>query len=204
MTPIRAAVEAAAASWPPAGGDTNLFDVFHLAVTLSEHLAVDLPTALPPKAAGVAAFECVEANLLSDPAAKLTGRRPRVLRQTPADEIADRVETLSVALRGMLPFPDDQALVVSLYAWHGCIHMAKVLRRTANSPGGPEPYTPEMRRYGYAHVQQEWVREESLGNPWVRYGVTLARLMEKGRKGDQFATEVIEAWVPAGSPYWEE
>jgi hypothetical protein len=43
-----------------------------------------------------------------------------------------------------------------------------------------------------------------VGNPWVRYGVSLARLMEKGRKGDDFDYVVHENWIPKDSPYWDD
>ncbi len=94
--------------------------------------------------------------------------------------------------------------MVSLYAWHGCIHMGKVLRCTYNTPEGQALYTPPMRREGYEHVKADWMREEARGNPWIRYGVSLTRLMEQGRKKENFDFEVHENWIPDESPYWEE
>jgi hypothetical protein len=109
-----------------------------------------LPTDLPPKAAGVNAFGCVEAILLR-------GRSGGGLaRHTPVPEVAQRIVDLHAALANMLPFSPDQNLVVSLYAWHGCMHMAKLLRCFANAPGGRAmPYGAQMRKDGYAHIRGE-------------------------------------------------
>ena len=170
--------------------------VYWLAEKIREVLGVALPTELPAKDAGVLAFECVETNLLRDP-------HNRVLRNTPVADVAQRIVNLAGALKGMLRFSDDQDLVVSLYAWHGCIHMGKLLRCVYNIPGGQALYTPPMRREGYARIREEWTRDEAQGNPWVRYGVSLARPMEQGRKKQNFDFEVHENWVPKDSPYWE-
>ncbi len=194
---LEQAVEAAARTWPAASGDTNLLDVHWLARQIRQDLGVTLPNALPPKRDGVAAFECVETNLLRDPG-------NRVLRQTPLADIVRRIESLPAALKGLLPFSDEQNIVVSLYSWHDCIHMGKVLRCTYNIPGGQALYTPQMRREGYEHVKADWMKEEAQGNRWVRYGVSLTRLMEQGRKKENFDSEVHENWIPDESRYWEE
>jgi hypothetical protein len=196
-TKLEKAVVAAAQTWPAAWGDTNLVDVHWLARQIHQDLSVTLPTDHPPKSDGVAAFECVETNLLRDP-------DDRVLRQTPLSEVVRRIESLPAALKGLLPFSDEQNLVVSLYAWHGCIRMGKVLRCTYNVPGGQALYTPKLRLDGYKHVKADWIREEARGNGWVRYGVSLTRLMEQGRKKENFDFEVHENWIPDDSPYWEQ
>jgi hypothetical protein len=197
ISTIRKSVETAAQNWPPfRDGDSNLVDVYWLAQKIREVLGVALPTELPPKTAGVMAFECVEAKLLHDP-------QTRVLRNTPVADVAQRMVNLTIALKGMLPFSDDQNRVASLYAWHGCIHMGKLLRCVHNIPGGQALYTPQMRRDGYAHIRREWTRDEAQGNPWVRYGVSLARPMEQGRTRQDFDFQVHENWIPKDSPYWE-
>lgn len=187
----------AARSWPPFdGGDSNLADVYWIAQKIREVLGVALPTKLPPKNEGVRAFECVETILLRDPA-------DRVLRNIPVAELAQRIANLAVALKGILPFSGDQNLVLSLYARHGCMHMGKLLRCTYNIPGGQALYTPQMRRDGYAHLRGDWERNEAQDNLWVRYGVSLTRLMEQGRKKHDFDFEAHENWIPKDSPYWE-
>jgi hypothetical protein len=197
ISKLRKAAETAVNSWPPfLDGDSNLVDICWLAEKLREILGVALPTELPPKNAGVLAFECVETSLLRDP-------QNRVLRTIPVADVAQRIENLASALKGMLPFSDDQNLVVSLYAWHGCIRMAKLLRCVYNIPEGQALYTPQMRRDEYAQIRAEWTQNEAQGNPWVRYGVSLARPMEQGRKKQDFDFEAHENWIPKDSPYWE-
>jgi len=195
---LQRAVEFAGTNWPAsAGGDTNLVDVYWIAHTIRRMLGMTLPVRLPSKAAGVRAFECVEENLLRDVP------RNRVLRDTPMADLAARNAHLADALTGTLPFSKHQNLAVSLYAWHGCIHMGKLLRCTYRVPGGEALYSPGMRRDGYAHIKELWEQEEAQGNPWVRFGVSLARPMEQCRKKENFEYEVHESWIPKGSPYWE-
>jgi hypothetical protein len=194
---LRQAVEIAAKGWPPFhDGDSNLVDVYWLAQKIREVLGVVLPSELPPKNEGVLAFECVEANLLSDP-------QNRVLRDISVADVGQRIVNLAGAVNGMLLFSGDQNLVVSLYAWHGCIHMGKLLSCVYNIPRGQALYTPQMRRDGYEHIRGDWEREEAQGNPWVRYGVSLTRPMERGRRKQDFDFEVHENWIPKDSPYWE-
>lgn len=196
---ITKAVEDASRSWPGfAVGDPNLVDIYWLAQKIREGLGVTLPTESPPKSAGVAAFECVETNLLR----QASGRG--LVRFTPVAEVARLIVNLHGLLRGMLPFTEDQALVVSLFGWHGCMHMGKVLRCFANAPGGVIPYTAQMRRDGYSKIREDWEKNLATGNPWVRYGVSITRLMEQGRKGENFDYEIHENWIPEDSPYWQE
>ena len=82
--------------------------------------------------------------------------------------------------------------------------MAKLLRDAFVIPGGEADYTTEQRVKGYAWLQKCWAMEVGRGNPWVRYGVSLARLFEKTRKGDKFEEVVVEEWVPPESPYWDQ
>lgn len=143
------------------------------------------------------ALEQVETNLLRDP-------QNRVLRYVPVAQVVQRVVNLADILKETLPFSADENLVVSMYTWHGCMYMAKLLRRVHNVPGGgQDSYTLKMRQEGYAHIQQQWVQSEEEGNVWVRYGVSLARPMEQGRKKQNFDLEVHENWIPKDSPYWE-
>jgi hypothetical protein len=115
--------------------------------------------------------------------------------------VSDRLAALVPHLRPILTFSDEQNLVISMYSWHGCIHMAKTLRPVDVLW---RQYTPEMRQHGYDHIQREWTREDALGDTWVRYGVSLARFFEMGRKKESFSTMVHEDWVPEDSPYWDE
>ena len=195
---IREAAQLATERWSPAGsgGDTNLVDVEWIGTNIRRSQAVDLPSALPSKAIGVEAFECLEQNVLAD-------TQRRVLRHIPVSDVVNRLVKVTEPLRAILPFSDIQNLVVTVYAWHGCIQMGKLLRCTYVAPQGLQLYSLQMRRGGYAHLEQEWTRHQTEGNPWVRYGVSLARLMEQGRKGTEFDFEVHENWIKKDSPYWE-
>ena len=113
-----------------------------------------------------------------------------------------RAEAVVRAIEGedlLTTYEPTVKYIVALYTWHGCIHMAKTTRRTYRTSTGEDPYTPELRRHGYAVVEQ-WRKEcESVGNPWVKFGVSLARRLEHGR-----GNRPVDDWVPRDSPYWEE
>jgi hypothetical protein len=96
-----------------------------------------------------------------------------------------------------------QRYVCALYTWHGCINMAKLLRSTYVISGGEADYTRDQRIKGYAWLEECCSKETTRGNAWVRYGVSLARLFEKNRKGDKFKDAIVEDWVPQESPYWD-
>jgi hypothetical protein len=173
-------------------------DVCWLADKIREAFRVALPTELPPKNRdlGVVAFDCVEGKLVADP-------QDRVLRNLSLSDLGHRITILMNAVDGVLPFSRHQNLVVSLYMWHGCIQMGKLLRCVHIIPQGAALYTPQMRRDGYAYLKTDWERNEAQGNPWIRYGVSLTRAMEQGRKKQDFDFEVHENWIPKDSPYWE-
>lgn len=194
-------VEHMAGRWPQRSGlwDYNLEDVYWLAQEIEKIFSVTLAKKLPSEQVGVDLFESVEKHLVADPP------QNRCLQGIPAAEVGRRAQALLIVIErdGLLSGSPAQNLVVALYTWHGCINMAKVLRKDYVTPTGLQPYTPEMRRDGYQKNQACWNREEGRGNPWVRYGVSLARPMEQNRKKEKFPTEVIENWVPADSPYWD-
>lgn len=200
---LGAAVELMAGQWPllSGSGDSNPADVLWLARGLEATFAVRLPTSFPPKLTGVGIFEDVEAHLINDYPTNW------VLRHMQPRQVGDRVRNLVRANRsnGRLNFTDPENLVVALFTWHGCISMAKSLRpdHRAHTSTGLAPYTLEMRWAEYNLIRECWTGEEARGNLWVRYGVSIARLMEQRRKKDEFASKVIENWVPQDSPYWE-
>jgi hypothetical protein len=130
-----------------------------------------------------------------------------LIRNLPPGVLAERAVALlgAIAAAGLELVEPVQTYVCALYAWHGCINMAKLLRPTFNdptAPGGQGGYTAEMRTEGYTVLQDCWVQESARGNPWVVFGVSLARQLEKNRKGGKFAQMVIEDWVAPDSPYW--
>jgi hypothetical protein len=86
---------------------------------------------------------------------------------------------VQIQLQKLLSIGIQESYVVSLYTWHGCINMSKLLRETYVTRNGEAPYTIEMRLKGYNQLQRWWSNEDNEGNPWIRYGVSLARLLEK-------------------------
>lgn len=188
---LRAAIEMAAKSWPQLYvGDSNTVDVYWHAGEVVKLLGLQIPTGLPQKEIGVALVECVENNFISG----------SLIRQYSAQNLAERGLELAKVIRNqrLLSIGVQESYTVALYTWHGCINMAKVLRRTYVIPEGEAPYTPELRWYGYNQLQRTWRNEDARGNPWIRYGVSLARLLEKKR-----GNPLVENWVPGDSPYWD-
>lgn len=194
---LECAVREAAGAWDrlDGPGDPNTIDLYRHARQVEDLLRVEVPQVLPSKEHGVALVELVEQHLVS--AVLLRALAPHV--------VAERAGMLvdAIARAGLLGGGATQSYVCALYAWHGCINMAKLLRRTYVSPDGEASYTWDQRVRGYAWIQGCWSEEVARGNPWVRYGVSLARLFEKSRKGNKFNEAVFEDWVPQDSPYWD-
>lgn len=189
---LQAAIEMAAQFWPQlySSGDPNTGDVYWHAGKVAKLLELQVPTEPPQKEIGVALVECVETNFISG----------SLIRQCSPQSLAERGLKLVKVIRNqrLLSIGAQESYAVALYTWHGCINMAKLLRRTYVIPDGEAPYTPEMRLYGYNQLQRAWRNEDARDNPWVRYGVSLARLLEKKR-----GNPLIENWVPSDSPYWD-
>lgn len=172
------------------GEDPNLIDVYWHGGKLAELLKLQIPTELPEKEIGVRVVEFVDEIFI----------KGSLIRLCSLQELAERGRKLVEAIQEHkpLPFRCLESYVTALYTWHGCISMAKLLRKTYVTPAGEAPYTSEMRRQGYNYLQKCWVAEEVKGNPWVRYGVSLAKLLEKKR-----GNPVVENWIPPDSPYWD-
>jgi hypothetical protein len=188
-TEVRRAVLAVSNRWVPlpagTSGDPNTIDVFWLACLLEQAGQIRLPATLPAKPIGIAIVELVETAFIKG-----------LIRNVPATSLADQAVALSGRLQEAqlldgLPLTN---LVVALSTWHGCICMAKDLRKVAV---GGMVYTPEIRTAGYQFLKETWEAAEKRGNPWVRYGVSLAKEFERQR-----GNTVTDEWVPKESPYW--
>jgi hypothetical protein len=177
-------------SWPHVENeDPNMKDVHYLAGRVSRALNLQLPTELPGKEIGVEVVELVEKELI----------KGSLIRECTSQKLVERREQLvnSIHERKLLPFRPSESFVVALYIWHGCLCMVKNTRQTYVVGIGKEvPYSVEDRQKGYDQIQQCWLEEDNRGNPWIRYGVSLARLFRKGEKK-------VEDWIPKDSPYWE-
>ena len=199
-TELEQAVSKAAQSWPviASSGDPNTIDLYWHAQRVQERLGLQLPQTLPQKENGVTLVELVETHFVFPSLGVL-------VRALPPDAVAERAGKLIDAIygAGLQAGGPVESYVTALYTWHGCINMAKLLRPSYNVPGGQAAYSEQQRLQDYVWLQQCWTQETAKGNLWVRYGVSLARLLEMNRKKDEFAQMVIEDWVPRDSPYWD-
>lgn len=169
-----------------------MVDVLGMARLITERLGLALPNDLLPKPEGVTIVESVEKNLMS-----AAGLLRWSARQEP-QRIIEGISTLLRDLResSLLHFSDPLNLVCALFAWHGCLSMAKVLRPTFVFGDMTIAYTLDLRERDYRKLQQEWLGEEAKGNRWVRYGVSLTRLFRSHELR-------VDQWVPQDSPYWK-
>jgi hypothetical protein len=164
-------------------------------------LGVGLRAEHPPALRGVAAIETIERLLLHDKSMM----DQALIRLLPVAELLRRSNAVAAAIVRVLPTfaSEAQAFVSFLYAWHGCLNMAKACRRTYRTQYGEVEYSLVDRQASYAALSRDSLAEEARGNTWVRYGVTLARPFERGRGLGTFAQRVADWWVPRDSPYWE-
>jgi len=192
MSSLLEAIKEAAGSWPQLAGlgDPNTIDVYWHASEVVGLLKLRLPTKLPEKEIGVAVVECVENDFI----------KSSLIRDCSSQELAEKGRKLVECIQNqkLLPLRRSESYVVALYTWHGCINMAKLTRRTHVIPHGEAPYTIEMRLEGYHSLQECCFAEQAKGNPWVRYGVSIARLLGKKR-----GNAVEDNWIPEDSPYWD-
>ena len=178
-------------------GDSNTVDLYWHARTVREALDIAVPGALPAAKDGAALVELVEAHFIPK-----TGRG--LLRDVPPMQIVTSALNLLRAISNtkLLAGLSAENYVAVLFAWHGCINMAKLLQPTYVAPGGESPYSAPLREEGYRWLKECWEHERSTGNAWVRYGVSVAKPFELARKKDAFGKLVNDAWVPSDSPYW--
>ncbi|MBI2907420.1 MAG: hypothetical protein HYX92_07195 [Chloroflexi bacterium] len=189
---LRQAVVESAHYWPELAGqgDPNTIDVYRLARLVEERIGAKLPDQPVNKEAGIEMVELVENKLIAC----------SLIRQVSADKLAQRSLELSAGLatKRLQVSGATGAFLAALYAWHGCILMAKSLRASYVIAGGVAAYSLPMRVKAYDHLRTCWLAEEARGNGWVRYGASLARLLEQ-RRGNT----VVDNWVPKDSPYWQ-
>ena len=179
---------------PLGDADPNTYDVYFHARAIEGGTGEGPPANLPSREIGVKIVEAVEENLIS-------GSRIRLIAPV---ELGGRCVTLIRSLqgRGLISCPGFADMyVASLHAWHGCLGMAKNLRETYVTARGEVPYTPQVRWDGYNAILSCAQIEERRGNKWVRFGMSLARLFEKGR--GKIDAQIHDNWVPQDSPYWQ-
>jgi len=188
---LRGCVARVASTWPSPGGDPNVFDILWLAERLQEWVGDSISGPLVGPKVAIQWVEDVDRFLV----------KMEILRRLDNWEVAERTVALKCGLRApALPGRNARMirLIQALYTWFGAIGMAKSTRVAYNSgPNQTTPYSQEERWIGYYLVQLQWKRLLAAGNPWVRFGVSIANALAKSR-GDK----IIDRWVPKASPYW--
>lgn len=175
------------------GGDLNLEDIIFIAQSLYlRHLTKEFPRNLPDKETGIAIAESVEDIFIRGVLVRNLSKEEFLSR---AGELIKRLQT-----KNLLNVGAADALALAFFTWHGCINMAKATR-VKDVLGNL--YTPEMRNEAYSQLKQEWEDEERKGNLWVKYGVSLAKLLEEKRKKQDPQKQIMDDWVPTDSPYWK-
>jgi hypothetical protein len=174
--------------------EINLSDLDWFAHRLANELEVTLPDEFPTREQGVELVELVEERLLAQ-------SPQHVVRLNAPPALVQHCKDLTQELRArkLLRHDDRTNLVAALFAWLGCIGMAKTLREV-DSQG--QLYSDDIRRRDYATIERQW---GAKGGAWVRYGVTVARKLERERieRGGTHR-DLIDNWVPRDSPYWDE
>ena len=179
-----AIINAARDFQPISGGDPNTIDVLWIAGNLMDSANLPLSIDLPKTEKGLAIVECVEDKFI----------KGSLIRNLSQEELIQRSIDLLKCLRiNLFNLEIVQAVTIALFIWHGCICMAKTTR-IADSAG--QLYNDEIRIRDYNSLKQSWEEEERRDNPWVKYGVSLARLLSKKR-----GNKIVDAWIPADSPY---
>lgn len=183
---LREAIINAAKDFPLInGGDPNTVDVLWIAKGLMDYTDLPLSTNLPERKKGLAIVECVEDKFING----------SLIRELSKEELIQRSENLLRCLRiNLLNLEIVEAVAVALFIWHGCICMAKTTR-ISDSAG--QLYNNEIRIRDYNSLKQEVEEEETIGNPWVKYGISLARLLSE-KRGDK----IVNNWISPDSLYW--
>jgi len=151
---FRRAVIEAAGTWDrlDESGDPNTIDLYAHARRVEELLRLEVPRDPPQKEAGVALVELVERHFIG----------PQLLRHEKPETIAQRAGILTDVIERVALLPHrsvPQRYVAALFGWHGCINMAKLLRRTYVTPAGEVEYKLEERAGGYRRLSDCWTAE---------------------------------------------
>lgn len=199
---FRQAIEKTASFWLPeptavrivGQGDANTFDVWWLMRHFIQLLELDLPTNLPPKEVGIKIALCADENFIEG-----------IIRFLTTEKLVQRADNLirELDVEELLPNLNKKTqFAIALSIWYGCICMSKLLRQ---EDAGNNEISNEVREFEYERLKGEWEFEQSRGNPWVRYGVTLAKDFEiprATRENRAFYDEWVVG-VDPNSPYLE-
>ena len=181
------------AEWPQiqGNGDPNTIDIYFLGEKIYQFLNIKLPKIDLDKKYGIEIVELVESNLI----------KGKLIRQTISSEIIDYLSSLIEDLKDKIYFKDindNEKLLISLFMWHGCINMSKLLRTTHVTFSGEQNYDNTLRMNGYNYLG-EYLQLNNDLSYWIKYGAKLAKSFSLNR-----GNSIIEDWIPKDSFYWEE
>ncbi len=184
--------------------DSNLKDVNHLAETIRKvcNLNVgDLPLDKGlSKEQVVEIVELVEEELLSHPSVKRVKRDilisdPLAIRVKDENQLIEELSKIAEEVLRKYPqigITTEEAIMKSLFMWHGCLNIDKVCR--IKDVHGNEPQNYERMEI------HNWLFTQSNSNPWIRKGFTSARYFRQ--TPDQTKSKNY-SWIPSDSPYWQ-
>ena len=179
----RAVIEARGLRDPLGAGDPNTIDLYLHARKVEDLLGLGVPHKIPGKDAGVALVELVERYFV----------RSELIRTLSPTEISERAGALVDAIAGATLLADSpgQCYIAALYAWHGCINMAKMLRPTSVTPDGEADITMGQRTQDYACLSTCWSEEIARGTHGC---VTESRWQGCSRRTGRATASRTQSW----------
>jgi hypothetical protein len=178
--------------------DSNLKDVCHLAETIRRvcNLAIDDLSSIQglSKQQVIEIVELVEHELLSQPSIEPVKRSlvsdPLAIRVKQENQLIEELDKVGNEVLKKCPqigSTIEDAVMKSLFMWHGCLNIDKVCR--LKDAHGDEPLERTQ--------VHDWLVSQSNSNPWIRRGFTAARYFRQNQKKLSGYN-----WIPRDSPYW--
>ena len=180
--------------------DPNLKDINHLAETIRKICNLNVSELAPDqdlsKDEVVEVVETVEKELFSHAAVKRVYRDilildPLAIRVKDENQLVEEIQEIGNEVLKKYPQIGntiEEAIVKSLFMWHGCLNIDKECRLI--DVHGIHP----ANRMGV----HDWLVEQSNSNPWIRKGFTSA----KSFRPEQRIAKQYD-WIPANSLYWK-
>jgi hypothetical protein len=182
--------------------DSNLKDVNHLAETIQNacNLNVgDIPSDQGlSKVQVVELVELVEKELLSRSSVRPVERDilisdPLAIRVKDENQLIEELDKLAKEVLNKYPqigTTVEEAIMKSLFMWHGCLNIDKECRLKDVHGGEPKD---RMQVHN-------WLVNQSNSNPWIRKGFTSARYFRQTPDEKKLKDY---SWIPSESPYWQ-
>jgi hypothetical protein len=182
--------------------DPNLKDVNHLAETIQRTCNLNIHDLTSDKGLSkeqvVEVVELVEKELLSHPAARPVVRdilisHPLAIRVKDESQLIEELNKVAQEVLRIYPQLGntiEEAIMKSLFMWHGCLNIDKECRLK-------DVHDVEPLNRLEVHT---WLVRQSNSNPWISKGFTSARYFRQ--TPDQKRLKEY-SWIPSDSPYWK-